>query len=86
MKPMGRPSVFRDKNKRNRVVGILTDTGAEKFNAARQRLSVLSGMDVELVSDGDVVEFLARGANATREYLRRRKRVARLTSAVTGGK
>ncbi len=65
----GRPSIFRNKQGGSRVHGVLTPIGSRRFEHARQRLARLVSRDPEQVSDADVVEFLARGDDATRKYL-----------------
>jgi hypothetical protein len=52
------------------VQGWLSLTGSEKFEEARARLGVLSKWPVDRVSDADVIEYLARGENDTRAYLK----------------
>ena len=65
---IGRASIFRDKVER--VQGMITAVGAGQFEAARDRLSTLVKRHVGDVSDGDVIEFLARGEANTRAYLK----------------
>lgn len=66
----GRPSVFRGKDKhRGPVQGILTPTGRRRFEEARGRLARLAARPVKQISDGDTVEYLARGHDDTLDYL-----------------
>jgi len=68
-----RPSIFPGKDPRTRIQGILTTTGGREFERQRRRLGALyteiTGLTIASVSDGDVVEFCARGDAATRAYL-----------------
>lgn len=66
---MPRTSIFGSKRKSDRVQGILTPVGTRRFEHARQRLARLAGRETELVSDGDVIEYLARGEVETRKIL-----------------
>lgn len=75
----GRASIFRDKlltprhSPKGRVNGILSHAGAVAFEQARKRLRELYreivGHQPGSVSDGDCVEYLARGPDETRRYL-----------------
>lgn len=69
---MGRPSIFGDKVKR--IQGQITIEALKRINVARARLAELSGWKVKAISDGDTLEFLARGEAATIEYLEAKKR------------
>jgi len=71
----GRP-IFSPKDG-DRFQGITTRVGTSRLNAARERLAVLVSRPVESVSDGDVFEYLARGHNETKLWLK--KRAAELT-------
>lgn len=64
---MGRPCVFRHKAGGMRVHGVITKIGRKRFEEHRRALSKLSG--ITHPSDADVVEYLARGEAATRDYL-----------------
>lgn len=64
---MGRPSVFQPKDGA-RVQGVLTKTGADRFEVARRKLSTLAP-HVRIVSDADVIEYLARGEEITKAYI-----------------
>jgi len=66
---MGRPSVFRPKPPETNVHGRLTLEGRRMFELARKALAKIVGWKSERVSDGDVIEFLARGERNTRAYL-----------------
>lgn len=74
---MGRHSIFRGKEDGYRVQAIITKVGGTKFEQARAQLTLLYGRVVGVnpasVSDADVVEFLARGAEDTERYLRKQK-------------
>lgn len=69
-KPMGRPSIFRDKRGGMRVQAIITKIGKQKFLAARSRLAEMAKRKVSQVSDADVVEALSRGWEETEAYLK----------------
>lgn len=70
---MGRHSIFRGKKNGVRVQGIITKIGGVKFEAAREQLGLLyfrvRGENATVVSDADVIEYMARGAAETRKYL-----------------
>jgi len=68
---MGRPSLFRDKRGGSRIQGVITKIGAERFELHRARLATIAKRDQKLISDADVIEYLARGEVATRDYLAR---------------
>ena len=63
--PPGRPSIFSPKEED--IHGQVSRFGYARFNAARRALSNLTGRLV--VSDGDVIEYLARGHAETKRYL-----------------
>lgn len=65
----GRKSIFRGKKGGMRVQGIITKIGAAKFREARARLANLVDWKVRDVSKADVIEYLARGHDATVDYL-----------------
>lgn len=69
----GRASIFRGKANGVRYQGIVTSLGARKLEEHRARLRALyrsvKGHDPSVVSDADVIEFLARGDEDTRKYL-----------------
>lgn len=69
----GRPSIFRDKAGGDRVQGVITKVGSQRFEAARARLARLDNREVEQTSDADVIEYLARGDAETRVYIADRK-------------
>lgn len=69
----GRPSIFRDKAGGDRVQGVITKVGSQRFEAARARLARLDNREVEQTSDADVIEYLARGDEDTRLYIQARK-------------
>lgn len=66
---MGRPSVFRDKRGGRRVQGLITRVGRDWFESRREELAALCGREPKQVTDADVIEFMARGATNTRDYL-----------------
>jgi hypothetical protein len=74
---LGRPSIFRGKvaddgtlqDGAKRVQGVITPVGTRRFEQSRARLAKLADLEVEQVSDADVIEFLARGETNTRRYL-----------------
>ncbi len=71
---MGRASIFRGKMRGGkRVQTILTAHGCARFEAARKDLGRLykevTGRVAMVVSDSDVVEYLARGRDDTERYL-----------------
>lgn len=69
----GRASIFRDKEDGKNVHGIITKAGARRFEDRRKDLSELyqqvHGQRPTTVSDADVIEFMARGYDNTRDYL-----------------
>lgn len=65
----GRDSIFRHKEGGDRVQGVITKIGSEKFEAARGKLGKLAKRDRQHVSDADTIEYLARGEADTRKYL-----------------
>lgn len=66
---LGRQSVFRGKLGGQRIQGIITKRGGECFEGARRELAQLVRREPPQISDGDVIEFLARGKGNTRDYL-----------------
>lgn len=70
MATMGRPTLFGPKRGGRRVQGLLTREGTRLFKAARARVAGLWGKPQRIVSDGDVIEYLARGDDGTRVYLK----------------
>jgi hypothetical protein len=68
--PGGRPTIFGSKENGSRVQGGLTKVGTSQFDAARLRLAALVEWEPKRVSDGDVIEYLSRGHEATQKYLR----------------
>jgi len=65
----GRASIFRNKDRKFRVQAIMSKDGYTAFNVARRKLAALVGWKVAKVSDADVIEYLARGEEATRIYV-----------------
>ena len=65
----GRKSIFRDKEGGGRVQGDLTLVGLLCFERARVRLARIAVRKVPQVSDADVIEYLARGEQKTRDYV-----------------
>lgn len=68
-KTMGRPTIFVGP-KTQHIHGSLTAEGSEAFERARAKLAAISKLPPAKVSDGNTVEFLARGERATRAYLK----------------
>lgn len=68
---MGRPTIFRDKEDGDRVQGIISKRGSTCFENARHELARLAKLEARQVSDADTIEYLARGEQETRRYLRR---------------
>lgn len=83
-KRVGRTSIFRDKidgagvlrEGAQRVQAIISPKGSRRFEEARRRLATLADREPEQVSDADVVEYLARGEQETRNYLRALQKAA----------
>jgi hypothetical protein len=74
-KRAGRKSVFRDKMidgklTGGRIHGVLSSRGRERFEAHRDKLGAIAIRPSSAVSDGDVVEYLARGVTETRRALK----------------
>lgn len=67
---IGRPCVFRDKAGGDRVQGEITRAGSVRFEAHRRALGKLAP-HVKHPSDADVIEYLAIGEAATRDYITR---------------
>lgn len=69
----GRRSIFGDKDDGVRVQGMLTKRGGQSFEWKRQELGALYerivGRSPGTVSDGDTIEFIARGEAETRKHL-----------------
>lgn len=57
---MGRPAIYRNKNAKN-IHGMITEDGAKLFELARAEAARVVKWPKKRVSDGDVLEFLARG-------------------------
>jgi len=60
------------KDSDHRVQGYLTDRGVEIFEAKRARLAALVKLEPRQISDGDTIEYLARGEYQTLRYLMRK--------------
>lgn len=78
---MGRASIFRGKMKNGkRIQGIITKEAGADFERHRKALARLYrevyGRAPVVVSDGDAVEYLARGAEKTAAYMRALKPAA----------
>lgn len=58
MAEMGRPTAYRPKSKKRRYQGSTTEAGGKLFEAARKELQRLT--KIKNVSDGDVMDYLAR--------------------------
>lgn len=67
--------MFRGKTGGKRVQGILTWGGGEKLKEHKRDLAALyervHGRKPKVVSDADVIEYLARGKEDTEQQLRR---------------
>lgn len=74
MAQMGRPSVFAPKDTKARYQGLMTSVGSKLAEKHRADLAKLSGLKVSQVSDGDLFDYLARGKEATVEYLAKKNR------------
>jgi hypothetical protein len=70
--PRGRPTIFGSKNGGRRASGLISRIGALRFEEARQRLAKLAGWEDRAVSDGETIDYLARGEKATREFLKQK--------------
>lgn len=68
-----RPTIFGSKDGGERYQGVTTHVGSLKFEAARERLSKLAGWPLKRVSDGDTMEYLSRGHEATVIFLEKQK-------------
>jgi hypothetical protein len=70
---MGRASIFRGKEDGVRYQGVITKAASRRFERARRDLELLvtavRGAKPSVVSDADVIEYLARGEPETRSYL-----------------
>lgn len=62
-KQMGRPAIYRNKNAKN-IHGMITKDGEKLFELARAQAAKIVDWPKKRVSDGDVIEFLARGFKA----------------------
>lgn len=69
-------AMFVPKDKATRFQGIMTAHGRKRFEEQRRKLTRMfrdvMGYDNGGASDGDVVEYLARGEADTRHYLKSR--------------
>ena len=65
----GYVSIFRDKRGGDRLQGVVTKVGSLRFEQARAKLARLASRAPGKVSDGDVIEALARGWADTTAYL-----------------
>ena len=72
---MARTSIFGEKDG-DRVQGELTSVGSADFEHARSKLAdivfKIAGVRPKSVSDGDTIEFLARGEAETKVFLKDR--------------
>ena len=66
---MARVSIFGNADG-PRVQGNLSRDAGEMFEDARLRLAVIVGRDPKGVSDGAVIEFLARGERNAKAFLK----------------
>lgn len=60
----GRDSIFRGKDLKAIIRGAVTPKGREAFERRRKELAKRTKRPVEHVSDGDLIEYLARGPEA----------------------
>lgn len=77
----GRPTIFRSLGDKVRYQGIVSEHGSMLFEKARARLATLVKAQPQAVSDGAVMEYLARGDRASRAYLRAAHSLAREVAA-----
>ncbi len=70
MARMGRPTLFEKNGKGYRKQGYISHQGDVCFEAWRDRIADLMQRDRKLISDADVIEFLARGEQESRRYLK----------------
>jgi len=75
---MARPAIFGTKHHKARYQGILSEEGAARFEQARVRLAELVGWAIDRVSDGDVMEYMARGHAESQRWLVKQKLIAKL--------
>lgn len=66
--PRGRLAIFEKDGRK--VQGILSLTGTSAFERARVQLAKVAGWEGRTVSDADTIEFLARGEENVRRYLK----------------
>jgi hypothetical protein len=66
----GRPTIFRSPGEKVRYQGLVSAVGAQLFEKARARVALLVKTNTDAVSDGAVMEYLARGDRASRAYLK----------------
>lgn len=77
---IGRHSIFRGRvyKASHRYQGNVSEIGHRKFEQARKQLAEEYRYEMEReappVSDSDTMEFLARGVEDTRKYLKKLKR------------
>lgn len=69
----GRPTIFRSPGDKVRYQGLVSAEGARLFEQARLRLANIVHVEIENVSDGAVMEYLARGDRETRAHVKRGK-------------
>ena len=67
---IGRPSLFRDKDRRRPRRGYFSQDGHKALEAAKRRIARIVQWDLDEISDGDTFEFLARGERASIAYWR----------------
>ncbi len=74
---MPKASIFEGKDPKTRFQGLTTPEGGKKLDAKRRELAKIYldvvGESYGTISDGDVVEYMARGAKDTIAYLKRTK-------------
>ena len=74
MARFGRPCIFGSKYDGDVIQGAITKVGSQRFEAARQELATLAAWKLSHVSDGDTIEFLARGVEETKRFLAEKNR------------
>lgn len=63
------PSIFGGKVDGSRYQGVVSVAGSIRVEAMRDRLAKLAGRLPEQTSDGDVLEYLARGEKETQRII-----------------
>lgn len=74
-KKIGRASMFGDLRDGRRIQGVISKAGARAFDQARKRLSVIAFAAIGWrgpVSDAAVIDYLARGSDATVKFFEKK--------------